>query len=202
LPALSNGYITLSSFTTLPKLNQPLLECWAEILLRIPGSRIMIGANRLQYPARMKWLFEIFNHRGVESERITVLDNQTMSEYLASHHRADLMLDTFPVNGHTVICHGLWMGVPPVTLAGSTYSQRLCCSVLNNLALPELIANSAEQYISIATDWAGNLPRLAELRQGLRDRMRRSPLMDGPRFTQNLESAYRQMWQRWCRNSK
>jgi predicted O-linked N-acetylglucosamine transferase (SPINDLY family) len=28
--------------------------------------------------------------------------------------------------------------------------------------------------------------------------MQASPLMDAPRFAQNVEAAYRSMWERWC----
>ena len=52
----------------------------------------------------------------------------------------------------------------------------------------------------IATELAGHLSRLAELRSALRARMRASPLMDAPRFAKNVEAAYRSMWERWCAN--
>jgi predicted O-linked N-acetylglucosamine transferase (SPINDLY family) len=67
-----------------------------------------------------------------------------------------------------------------------------------NLGLPELIAPSPEQYVRIAAELANDLPRLANLRATLRDRMQASPLMDAPRFARNIEAAYREMWQRWC----
>ena len=64
--------------------------------------------------------------------------------------------------------------------------------------MPELIARTPEQYVQIAADLAGDLPRLAELRRTLRGRMQASPLMDAPRFARNVEAAYRQMWRYWC----
>jgi predicted O-linked N-acetylglucosamine transferase (SPINDLY family) len=42
------------------------------------------------------------------------------------------------------------------------------------------------------------LPRLAEWRSTLRERMETSPLMDAPRFARQIESAYRGMWREWC----
>jgi predicted O-linked N-acetylglucosamine transferase (SPINDLY family) len=71
-------------------------------------------------------------------------------------------------------------------------------SLLGNVGLPELIARTPEQYVRIAADLAGHLPRLAELRRTLRGRMKQSPLMDAPRFARDIEAAYRQMWRNWC----
>jgi predicted O-linked N-acetylglucosamine transferase (SPINDLY family) len=64
--------------------------------------------------------------------------------------------------------------------------------------LPELIAQSTEEYVSIAIGLAKDVPRLAELRSGLRRRIKASPLMDAPRFACDIEAAYRQAWRAWC----
>ena len=42
--------------------------------------------------------------------------------------------------------------------------------------------------------------RLEQLRSGLRERLRASPLIDVARFTGHLESAYRKAWEDWCRS--
>ena len=44
--------------------------------------------------------------------------------------------------------------------------------------------------------------RRRRLRSGLRPRMAASPLVDGRRYTRNLEAAYRTMWQRWCKGEQ
>ena len=90
------------------------------------------------------------------------------------------------------------MGVPVITLAGRTHASRVGVSLLTNAGLPELIANTAEQYVEIAARLAADVPRLTELRANLRGRMAPSPLMDAPRFARNVEQAYRQMWRAWC----
>jgi len=91
------------------------------------------------------------------------------------------------------------MGVPVVTLPGRTVVSRAGYSQASNLGLAEqLVAQSPEQFVEIAAHLAADLPRLSQLRAGLRERMQRSPLMDAGRFARNMESAYRQMWRRWC----
>src|SRR4029453_10896622 len=90
------------------------------------------------------------------------------------------------------------MGVPVVTMIGQTVVGRAGLSQLSNLGLPELIAHSPDEFVRIAAGLAGDLDRLKLLRQTLRDRMQKSPLMDAPRFARNIEAAYRTMWRRWC----
>ena len=49
-----------------------------------------------------------------------------------------------------------------------------------------------------AVELAKDIARLRELRDGLRERMERSPFTDGERLTHSLETAYRKMWARYC----
>jgi predicted O-linked N-acetylglucosamine transferase (SPINDLY family) len=50
--------------------------------------------------------------------------------------------------------------------------------------------------------FAGDLPALADLRAGLRERLLVSPLCDAPRFARNFEHALRGMWQKWCESQQ
>ena len=90
------------------------------------------------------------------------------------------------------------MGVPVITLAGRTAVGRAGVSILSNVGLPELIAETPEHYVARALEWAGDLARLARVRSGLRERMRSSALMDGPRYAADVEAAFREMWKTWC----
>jgi predicted O-linked N-acetylglucosamine transferase (SPINDLY family) len=117
---------------------------------------------------------------------------------LALYRQVAIGLDPFPYHGTTTTCEALWMGVPVITLAGQTHVSRVGVSLLTNLGLPELIAQTPEEYVRMAVDLANDLPRLSHLRSTLRQRMEQSPLMDAPRFARHVEAAYRQMWRTWC----
>jgi len=116
---------------------------------------------------------------------------------MALYHRIDVVLDSFPYNGHTTSLECFWMGVPVVTLMGETVVSRAGWCQLSNLGLGELAAQTPGQFVSIAVKLADDLPRLQELRSTLRGRMERSPLMDAPKFARSIEAAYRQMWRTW-----
>ena len=90
------------------------------------------------------------------------------------------------------------MGVPVITLAGRTAVGRGGVSILTNLGLTELIAQTPEQYAAIALDWARDPARLAALRGSLRQRMVASPLMDAKQYARDVEAVFRQMWLKWC----
>ena len=129
------------------------------------------------------------------------VDKHPRPEYLKLYHRIDIGLDPLPCNGHTTSLDAFWMGVPILTMPGRTVVGRAGWSQLYNLDLKELAAGTPEQFVSLAANLAGDLPRLQELRRTLRRRMLQSPLMDADRFARHMESAYRQVRRRWCRSA-
>jgi predicted O-linked N-acetylglucosamine transferase (SPINDLY family) len=127
---------------------------WAEILRRVPESRL-----RLQSPAgsHQGAVRSLFQDRGVDPERIEFLAPRPRALYLRLYQDLDLGLDPFPYNGHNSTLEALWMGVPVVTLAGCTAVGRGGVSILSNAGLPELIAQTPEEYLAIAVQLAGRI---------------------------------------------
>jgi predicted O-linked N-acetylglucosamine transferase (SPINDLY family) len=195
LPALKNGQITFGSLNNFCKVNAAVLELWARVLSAVEQSRLLLLAP--EGSARENVL-RILGKAGISANRITVVGPQSRECYLKLYHDIDIGLDTLPYNGHTTSLDAYWMGVPVVTLVGQTAVGRAGLSQLTNLGLPELIAHTPNQYVSIAVELANDIGRLSELRSTLRQRLEQSPLMDAPRFARNIEAAYRSMWQRWC----
>jgi predicted O-linked N-acetylglucosamine transferase (SPINDLY family) len=197
LPALKNGYITFGSLNNFCKVNPGVLKLWAQVLKAVDRSRLVLLAPE---GSARRWVCDLLGEEGVLPERVTFFDRQSRQKYLEIFHHIDIGLDTIPYNGHTTSLDALWMGVPVVTIVGDTVVGRAGLCQCNNLGLPELIAESPDQFVLIAKELANDLPRLTELRQTLRQRMQISPLMDAPRFAKNVETAYRAMWRHWCAN--
>jgi predicted O-linked N-acetylglucosamine transferase (SPINDLY family) len=195
LPAAWNGFVTFGSLCTPGKLNARMLETWARLLSRVQGSRLIMVAPPGKTRER---LTELFARAGVAQDRVEFVGIQSHDDYMATYHRIDIGLDTFPYSGFTTGFDAFWMGVPVVTIVGDVGTGRGVWSVVNNLKLTELGATDQDDYIRIAGELASDLPRLRTLRATLRKRMLDSPLVDHPRFTKGMEATYRQLWQRWC----
>jgi protein O-GlcNAc transferase len=195
LPGMGRGAVTFGCLNNFSKVNEQMLNLWAHLLARVNDSRLVILSP--SGPHRLRAL-EAIEREGVAGSRVEFAEQRPWREYLELYHRLDIVLDTFPYNGGVTTCDALWMGLPVVSLAGDTSVSRAGLSLLTNLGLPELVAHSETEYVNIAEGLAQDLPRLAELRSTLRDRMKSSVLMDASRFTRNIEMAYREMWSRWC----
>jgi predicted O-linked N-acetylglucosamine transferase (SPINDLY family) len=194
LPATKNGYVTFACMNNFSKVTPQTLDVWARILQRVPGCRIVLQSDIAAHLAQTR---ERFARAGVDESRVQFVGKRPLNEYFALHNTFDIALDPFPHNGGTTTCDALWMGVPVITVIGEHAVMRAGSSILSTLGLPELVANSVEDYIDLAAALAEDPVRLANLRRTMRNRMSNSPLMDLPGFVNDLEAAYRRMWQTW-----
>lgn len=207
-PVQQKGYVTFGSFNRFSKTSSTVLKAWANILRLVPNSRLVICVPEGQIRDQMA---RFFAERGVIPERISAFAKLSHEDFWKLHSEVDIALDPFPFGGGTTTCETLWMGVPLVTVTGSQssiisdpnsfparFASRMGYAFLNNLGLPELVAETVPQYIDIAVQLASDIPRLAQLRQSLRPRMAAAPLTDEARFVREIEEAYRAMWRHWC----
>jgi predicted O-linked N-acetylglucosamine transferase (SPINDLY family) len=198
-PFSDSAPITFGSFNALGKITPSMLAIWSEILRKIPGSRMIIKSHSgLNDRGPRQRLLDIFASCGIEPSRIDLHAHvPSPAGHLQLYQQIQIALDTFPYHGTATSCEAMWMGIPVITLAGKTHVSRVGASLLSNVGLPELIANSPENYVQIAVDLAANRARLTELHRTLRQRMNQSILTDGPQFAREIESNYRRMWRKW-----
>jgi predicted O-linked N-acetylglucosamine transferase (SPINDLY family) len=196
LPAKANGYTTYASFNRLSKLTPSVVALWSRLLRENPTSRMVLGGMppEGQYKSLIQW----FADQDIARPRLEFHTRCDTATYLALHHRVDICLDTFPYTGGTTTAHALWMGVPTITLAGSTPAARQGAAILGHAGLAEFIASDAADFERKGRYWAANLDALANLRASLRDRYSRSVMQRPDIIVQGLEVALRTMWQRWC----
>jgi predicted O-linked N-acetylglucosamine transferase (SPINDLY family)/predicted SAM-dependent methyltransferase len=200
LPALSAGHITFGCFNNLPKVSGAFLEAAARVLAAVPNSRLRLKSKTLDVPHVADRVRARLVHGGVDPARLDIRGwEATTAGHLASYGAIDIALDSFPYNGATTTCEALWMRVPVVTLAADRHAGRMGSSLLNAVGLGEFVAGNVDEYVAKCVALAADLHGLAALRSGLRERMRRSPVMDETGFTRALERGYTEIWERAVR---
>ena len=198
LPAHSQGAITFGCFNNPAKITPEVIACWSRLLHALPDARLHLKYKFFAESDAVRYFRNAFAAHGIDTQRIRFSEQSPRPEYLDSYNGIDIALDPFPFNGCTTSVETLWMGVPVITLSGDRFAAHMGESIMKNLELYECVANNPDDYLEKAIALAADLPRLADLRAGLRTRLLNSPLCDGPAFTRDLETLYRKLWMNWC----
>ena len=188
-PVLHKGYVTFGSFNNTLKYNSSVYELWAKILQTIPQSRLILKwrtFNDLEFKMKtINW----FSESGIDPSRIELRGPSFHMQMLEEYSDIDIALDPFPFSGGMTSCEALYMGVPVITLPKERVVSRQTFAFLSSIGCTELVANSPNDYIKIATWLAEDPIKLKEYRDTLRLRMLHSPLMNIREFTLSLEEC-------------
>ena len=202
-PVAKHGAITFGSFNNLAKVSDPCIAMWADILHAVPEATLTIKTEALNHATARDNMLQRFAKREIDPGRLRLIGHiPNALQHLAAYNEIDIALDTWPYHGTTTTCEAMWMGVPVVTLAGNIHVSRVGVSLLTVVGLPELIAKNPEEYVSIAVSLAADKERLTHLRQGMRQRMIESPLLDMKSMARRVEDVYRSCWRDYCNNAR
>lgn len=185
--APDNDCVTFGSFNALAKISDETLRLWAGVLEAVPESRLLLKSRGLDDSQARELLLTRAGSAGIPAQRLELLAIvPDMQEHLRTYNRVDIALDTTPYNGTTTTCEALWMGCPVITLRGERHSARVGASLLSACGLGELIANSAGDYVRLATALAADRAQLVRTRSERRKLLGSSPLLDGPAFARDF----------------
>jgi len=187
------GFV-FACFNNLYKLSPEIFAIWMDILNEVEGSVLWLGSSA---GAAKGNILRAAGLHGVAAERLIFARYMDRVEaHLARHRLADLFLDTLPYCAHSTASDALWAGLPLLTRMGQAFPGRVAASLLTVAGMPELITHSAEEYKAKAIELARTPDRLAAIREKLRRNQDSTPLFDTARFTRDLETVYKTMWQR------
>jgi predicted O-linked N-acetylglucosamine transferase (SPINDLY family) len=202
LPALSSDMITFGCFSRGSRITDETFQLWAQILRLIPHSRMLFKPGEASYLSVKERLTAYFTSAGIDLERIRLLETSSWEIHMVAHNQIDIALDPFPQCGGITTLECLMMGVPVITLRGSTFVGRTGASFLTTMNLTDWIAETPEQYIEIAIRKSQDISILADLRQQLRTRLTTSVICDAKTYVQAVEQEYLQLWREWCDRNK
>ncbi|MFT3683461.1 MAG: tetratricopeptide repeat protein [Phycisphaerales bacterium] len=192
--ARPDGPVTFCCFNRLQKISRQTLSMWAEILRRVPRSRLVFKDGQLKDGPTLAIIQRELARWGVDPARVELLSmTATLPEHWQAFNRCHIALDAYPYHGTTTTCEALAMGTPVVTLAGPTHVARVGASILTAAGAPELIAKTPDEYIQLAIDLASDRSRLAHYHATLAGRFRAGPICDEPGFADRLTTALERM---------
>jgi predicted O-linked N-acetylglucosamine transferase (SPINDLY family) len=193
-----NGFV-FCCFNNNHKLLPQMFDVWMRLLREVDNSVLWLLQDNL---AVVRNLSREAAARGVAPERLVFARRCMPADHLARQGLADLFLDTLPYNAHTTCSDALWAGLPVLTIAGSCFAGRVAASLLSAHGVPELIAQSLDEYEALALKLARDPAALAAVREKVARHRDTHALFDTTRFTRNLEAAYQAMWERHLRGER
>ncbi|MEG3638929.1 O-linked N-acetylglucosamine transferase family protein [Magnetococcus sp. PR-3] len=198
LPARLKGYVTFGCFNDMGAWSPRSLRLWAEILKKMPESRLALRAASLQDRSTLDRVVRQFAQLGIGRDRVQFFKHEQDASSGEDYQHIDLALDTLPCNGIITTLQGLWQGVPMVTRLGVGHRDRVGGSIMTDVEMTSWIADSDQAYIDCAVAKAQNLDALAAVRDGLRDKLSQSHVGSALRFSPAFEALLRKTWRRWC----
>jgi protein O-GlcNAc transferase len=176
------------------KIAPQMFDIWMRLLTRVERSVLWLGRINPGAHGNLKHEAQA---RGVAAERLVFAEyRESAAAHLARLRLADLFLDTLPYSAHATASDALWAGLPVLTCRGTGFAGRVGASLLHALGVPELIAESLQDYEALALNFARDPQAWLALKAKIARNRVTHPLFDTARFTRNLETAYGAMVER------
>ena len=167
------------------KLRRPFFAAWMEALRAQSDAVLWLLAGHPRAQANLR--AEAANS-GVDPARLIFARPAAQEAHLARVGCADLALDTLPYGAHTTGVDALWAGVPMLTCRGDTFAGRVGASVLLAAGLPELVANTLDDYRARLLALSADRTALRAHRAYLEASRDTNPLFDTAGFARDWEA--------------
>jgi predicted O-linked N-acetylglucosamine transferase (SPINDLY family) len=181
-------------FSSLHKINRQTLSFWGRALQEVPNSLLIIKDRLSIVPAIQNLIHDELCAYGIDSSRISFL-GQTLGwqEHMNHFNLIDIAFDTTPWSGATTAFDTLSMGVPLIGIRGDCTSARMSSSVLKAIGADAWIAETPDQFASIARILADGYKTIRSRKEELQHQVLTSPLYDGVGLARELEACFQEM---------
>jgi predicted O-linked N-acetylglucosamine transferase (SPINDLY family) len=169
-----------------------------QILKAVPNSILLVKGLGDQ-SAIQEMFTDIAQEVEISLEKIRFLEHAPSElVHRANMNLADVVLDTYPYTGATTTLEALWMGIPVVTKVGQQFAARNSYAFMTNTGVKDGIAHTDNEYVQWGIRFGTDRDLRHKVMWQLQQSRNTSPLWDVKAFTQQMETAYRQMWEIYC----
>jgi predicted O-linked N-acetylglucosamine transferase (SPINDLY family) len=197
-----NGYPTLVSPNSSAKITDEMLAVWSKILHAREDARLIILVKELDADAAQADMQPRVEAAGMPLDRVFVMQQQPLNNFMELGHIADIMLDTAPMSGGTTVFHALWMGLTVVSMDAERGVDVVAARILRTVGADAEITRNTDEYIQAVLDLMNDPERLLRQRLGAREQMQNCGYMNFAERTADVEKSFRLMWINWLRGNK
>lgn len=197
-PRPSTPNPVFGSLTRIRKLAEESYDVWSALLVRVPGSRLLLKDFALDDPLIVRRVQDAFMDRGIGPTRLELIGSSNRTEHLRTLGRIDVALSPLPHSGGVTTFEALALGVPVVTLDGATVAERNSAAILKSVNRGAWVAQTPEDYVAVAADLIADRERLKGLRRDLPGEIRKFPACNPALYMASVDRAYRGLWRDWC----
>jgi protein O-GlcNAc transferase len=183
----------LCAFHKGEKIDPETFSLWMTILRAHEPAVLWLLGDRPKVVANLR---DAAAAAGIDPGRLVFGGRERRDRYLARLRLADLYLDAVHHNAIVTACDCLAMGLPVLTLHGSTCTSLSAESLLRAADLPELVASDRDDYVRRAIQLLRDPGALGSLRRRIGSSRRRAPLFDTAARISELDAAFSEMWRR------
>lgn len=199
LPAFfGEEVIRFGCIDQLGNISDETLTCFARILNKVKNSRIVIQDDVLEDSYAAKTFLDRARQAGITRDRLDLASKVSPEDRPALFAQIDIGLAPFPTICLENYFEMLWYGLPFVSLAGALPGSRLGLSILSDIGLEALCAQTHKGYVDKCIMLTADLKALASIRENMRERIRNSKAFHPPAIAREFEEACRDMWQDYC----
>ncbi|WP_417815347.1 tetratricopeptide repeat protein [Thalassospira alkalitolerans] len=198
LPAALGEAMTFGCFDRLSNISDASLNCFARILNKVKGSRLVLQDDVLDDPFAKKTMLDRLRQAGLRNDRVKMVGLVANEDHANLYARIDIGLAPFPMTDIARYFDMIWHGIPFVTMAGDTPAARAGLCLLGDIGLDALAAETQKGYVEKAILLTQDIGALTTIRAGMRERMKNSKSMSAPAAAREIEEACRDMWKTWC----
>ncbi len=173
------------------KLSKETIVLFSKVMEKVPNAKLILKSISFVEKAERKRINRIFMEAGLSETRLEILPwIKGRLKHLECYNLVDVALDPYPYGGATTTCEALGMGIPVITLSSTGMIGQLSASILNSSNCNEWVAESIEEYVTIAKNLANDGRRGNRKRQKLREKINANNISKSRRVSKELERIY------------
>ncbi len=172
------------------KIIPELRETWAKIIAAVPNSILVLYPSHSDQYLHSK-MSAIFAKYGIEKNRLVILKIKGRSNVKECLKLCDVYLHSYPYSGAASIVEALEVGLPTVVMDGNTLRARVGAAFLQELQIPDLIANTEESYMQLAIALGTNPELRKQKSNQIKQKMQCNPrFMDSRSYSAQIGALF------------